>query len=157
MPASLQPGLGRTTAHVQLGVKIPGLGAPGRKMPLLLRFFLASLIAAVFSVSLFLPLFASPSCTIRTEEWDCQPESSWPRSICALLAFWDFPVPCIWNMSYLLAHFSLVNMNSFIPLVINCMFIEAKMKRKFGDILWFFYVFIIIDHVVSWFRKPSWS
>lgn len=74
VPACLQPALGRTVARVQLGVKMPGLGAPGREMLLLPYFCLASsFIIIVFSVSLCLLLLTYPSCTSRrTEEQDCQ-------------------------------------------------------------------------------------
>lgn len=71
-----------------------------------------------------------------------------------LLSFGIFLHVYPWHVIFT-SVFQFSNTNSFVPLLVNSMFTEAKVKRKFGSILLFFYVFIILDHAAMWFRTSS--
>lgn len=89
---SLQWSLAGTIAYLQLGVKVPGLGALGRK-----DVFTSSLLpglsfaAVVFSVSLFLPLFCPSLLYKHKDQGTRQPRKSrvglGPSALSGLLGF----------------------------------------------------------------------
>lgn len=75
--------------------------------------------------------------TVGLRSKTAQEGSVWPGSLCISLVFGIFLHVYLWHVIFTNV-FQFSNTNSFMPLLVNSMFTEAKVKRKFGSILLFF-------------------